>query len=158
MTALEFSEVSFRYAGSGPLLLDRLSFQVEAGEFVSILGPSGAGKSSLLALLKRGRGDEAFLLPADNVLDIGGLDGRESSTGQAKDASLQAAEREVASGKVRLLLLDEWNANLDATLQRKHSDILRRVSEHACVIEVLHGHEPPARVAGGSSLSPHSIR
>ena len=51
MTALEFSEVSFRYAGSGPLLLDRLSFQVEAGEFVSILGPSGAGKSSLFRLM-----------------------------------------------------------------------------------------------------------
>ena len=51
MTALEFSEVSFRYAGSGSLLLDRLSFQVEAGEFVSILGPSGAGKSSLFRLM-----------------------------------------------------------------------------------------------------------
>ena len=52
MTALEFSEVSFRYAGSsGPLLLDRLSFRVEAGEFVSILGPSGAGKSSLFRLM-----------------------------------------------------------------------------------------------------------
>lgn len=114
----------------------------------TVRGPNGAGKSSLLALLKRERGDEAFLLPADSVLDIGGLDGRESSTGQAKDASLQAAEREVAAGKVRLLLLDEWNANLDTTLQRKHADILRRVSEHACVIEVLHGHELSAGSAG----------
>ena len=120
----------------------------------TVRGPNGAGKSSLLALLKRERGDEAFLLPADSVLDIGGLDGRESSTGQAKDASLQAAEREVAAGKVRLLLLDEWNANLDTTLQRKHADILRRVSEHACVIEVLHGHELPRGRPETSSVPP----
>lgn len=51
MTALEFSEVRFRYAADSPLLLDGLSFRVEAGEFVSILGPSGAGKSSLFRLM-----------------------------------------------------------------------------------------------------------
>ena len=51
MTALEFSEVRFRYTAESPLLLDGLSFRVEAGEFVSILGPSGAGKSSLFRLM-----------------------------------------------------------------------------------------------------------
>ena len=51
MTALEFSKVSFRYTKDSPLLLDQLSFQVEQGEFVSILGPSGAGKSSLFRLM-----------------------------------------------------------------------------------------------------------
>ncbi len=51
MTALEFSDLRFRYTADGPLLLDGLSFRVEAGEFVSILGPSGAGKSSLFRLM-----------------------------------------------------------------------------------------------------------
>ena len=51
MTALEFSDLRFRYTADAPLLLDGLSFRVEAGEFVSILGPSGAGKSSLFRLM-----------------------------------------------------------------------------------------------------------
>jgi NitT/TauT family transport system ATP-binding protein len=32
-------------------VLDKLSFQVEAGEFVCVLGPSGSGKSTLLRVL-----------------------------------------------------------------------------------------------------------
>ncbi len=40
-------------------VLDKLSFQVEAGEFVCVLGPSGSGKSTLLRVL-------AGLLPASS--------------------------------------------------------------------------------------------
>ena len=66
MTALEFSEVRFRYAADSPLLLDGLSFRVEAGEFVSILGPSGAGKSSLFRLMN------GLLAPESGKILVGG--------------------------------------------------------------------------------------
>jgi NitT/TauT family transport system ATP-binding protein len=47
---VEFREVSKRF-GAGPLVLDRLSFGIQPGEFVSLIGPSGCGKSTLLRLI-----------------------------------------------------------------------------------------------------------
>ncbi|WP_327678457.1 NHLP bacteriocin export ABC transporter permease/ATPase subunit [Streptomyces sp. NBC_00467] len=49
--ALEARRLSFRYGDDGPLVLDDVSLQVGAGEFVAIVGPSGCGKSTLLRLL-----------------------------------------------------------------------------------------------------------
>lgn len=47
---VEFSDVEKRF-GSGPLVLDRISFRVSRGEFISLIGPSGCGKSTLLRLI-----------------------------------------------------------------------------------------------------------
>ena len=47
------SHVNYTYhtlQGETPALCD-IDFQVEQGEFVSIVGPSGCGKSTLLSLL-----------------------------------------------------------------------------------------------------------
>lgn len=50
---LELAEVSLKTAISSELLLDRISFQVQLGDFLGIVGPSGAGKTTLLRLLNR---------------------------------------------------------------------------------------------------------
>jgi len=52
-TAIEFRDVSFRYAPQEPLALDRVSFTIPMGRTTAIVGRSGAGKSTLMTLLYR---------------------------------------------------------------------------------------------------------
>jgi NitT/TauT family transport system ATP-binding protein len=47
---VELSAVTKRY-GEGPLVLDRVSFAAERGDFISLIGPSGCGKSTILKLI-----------------------------------------------------------------------------------------------------------
>jgi len=48
---LSFNRVDFAYPGETEKILEGLSFQVQDGEFISILGASGGGKSTLFRLL-----------------------------------------------------------------------------------------------------------
>ena len=47
---IEFREVSFSYNGRENVL-DRLSFEIGAGERLAVVGPSGVGKTTLLSLI-----------------------------------------------------------------------------------------------------------
>ncbi|HEY4781491.1 MAG TPA: ABC transporter ATP-binding protein [Chthoniobacterales bacterium] len=50
----EFQNVSFQYPGnSDHLVLDRLSFQLEAGERVALVGENGQGKTTIVKLITR---------------------------------------------------------------------------------------------------------
>jgi len=70
---LELNQVSFRYRGDGPLVLQEISFQIHPGEFVAIVGPSGSGKSTLMRLLLGFEYPEAGTIRYDG-LDLAGLD------------------------------------------------------------------------------------
>ncbi|OBK26907.1 iron ABC transporter permease [Mycobacterium asiaticum] len=48
---IEFDDVTFSYDGSGPPVLDGVSFALEPGTATAIVGPSGSGKSTILALI-----------------------------------------------------------------------------------------------------------
>ena len=47
--AISFRDVSFSY--SDHLVLDRVSFEINEGEAVSIVGPNGGGKTTILKLI-----------------------------------------------------------------------------------------------------------
>ncbi|MCQ2472250.1 MAG: ATP-binding cassette domain-containing protein [Clostridia bacterium] len=48
---IELSHVSFRYDDSMPNIIDDLSLQIKAGEYLAIVGSTGCGKSTLMRLL-----------------------------------------------------------------------------------------------------------
>ena len=48
---LQAKDVSFHYKESGPMILDRISFEVQEGERVGLRGKSGIGKTTLCWLM-----------------------------------------------------------------------------------------------------------
>ena len=48
---IELRNISFYYAETEPLVLEDISFNVEPGEFVTIMGPSGGGKTTLIKIM-----------------------------------------------------------------------------------------------------------
>ncbi|MEQ3338778.1 ABC transporter ATP-binding protein [Clostridium butyricum] len=48
---LEFKNVTFKYNEDNEEMIKDLSFQVNEGEFISIIGPSGCGKSTIFRLI-----------------------------------------------------------------------------------------------------------
>jgi len=65
-TVIEFQDVSVVYEGK--LVLDRINFKLQNGEFVYIIGQTGAGKSSFLKLIYRD------VLPHEGRILVDGID------------------------------------------------------------------------------------
>ncbi|GMU40793.1 MAG: ABC transporter ATP-binding protein [Chloroflexota bacterium] len=67
LPAIDVDGVSLAFEGRPPVVaLERVSFTVERGEFVSLVGPSGCGKSTLLRVLA------GLIRPQDGVASIDG--------------------------------------------------------------------------------------
>ena len=63
--AIRLAEVGHRYPG-GPIILDRLTLRIRAGERVALLGRSGCGKSTLLQIIS------GLLKPSFGAVEIDG--------------------------------------------------------------------------------------
>ena len=68
MHGIEFKNVSFKYPGSDRLVLDGMSFTIDAGSTVAIVGENGAGKSTIVRLLLR------FYDPTEGQILLDGID------------------------------------------------------------------------------------
>lgn len=64
--AVEVSRLSYRYGDQEPFVLEDISFEIGAGEFVAIIGPSASGKTTLLNVLL------GVLPPTDGEVRIDG--------------------------------------------------------------------------------------
>lgn len=106
--------------------------QNKLGRF-RISGGNGTGKSTLLRSIKETLGAEAFYLPAEHTsLDFPLADGL--SSGQRARAILEGLQE----GAPRVLLLDEWDANLDSFQRNALDRLISQLSERHLVLEVRH--------------------
>lgn len=63
--AVAFRDVTFRYRPELPVVLDRVTLEIEAGATVGLTGPTGAGKTTLVSLLPRLHEPEAGVVEID---------------------------------------------------------------------------------------------
>jgi hypothetical protein len=107
-----------------------------SGGRYTLRGRNGIGKSTLLSLVAERTGDRSFYLPSK----IGDLAFAASETVVESDGNrLLAAMKEIAAlPGVQLLLLDEWDANLDAENLRLVDMQIEALSRRMTVVESRH--------------------
>lgn len=101
---------------------------------ITLRGENGSGKSTLLMLVKDALKNRAFFLPTHNQLSFTS-ETNKYSTGESLKKRLVEILSKV---DVDVLLLDEWDANLDQENQETLSNLIDEISEKKCVIEVRH--------------------
>lgn len=70
---LSFQDVSFRYRNDYPLVLDHLSLDIKANEWVAIIGHNGSGKSTIAKLMN------GLLFPQEGKIVVDGIELGEDS-------------------------------------------------------------------------------
>ncbi|MGK5593855.1 MAG: hypothetical protein ACSNEK_00660 [Parachlamydiaceae bacterium] len=112
-------------------ILDRSS---TAGR-LTIRGENGSGKSTLLMMLKASLKNRAFYLPTHNQLSFSSETSKYSTGESLKNRIIEILAK---VNDADVLLLDEWDANLDQENREALSSLLDEISEKKCVIEVRH--------------------
>lgn len=101
---------------------------------ITVRGENGCGKSTALMLIKNALEKRAFFLPTHNQLSFLAETNKYSTGESLKNRLMEILEKVEAD----ILLLDEWDANLDKENQERLSELINELSEKKCVIEVRH--------------------
>ena len=103
--------------------------EITVGRY-TITGNNGSGKSSFLKIVKGAVEDSILMTPETNFLDSNS----DLSTGQVRIKEIEG----VFSSSPSILMLDEWDANLDDENYKKIDIVLNNASKRGVVIEVRH--------------------
>lgn len=112
---------------------DLLNHTTSAGR-LTLRGENGSGKSTALMLIKNALAGRAFFLPTHDALSFS-TETNKYSTGESLRKRLSEILEKV---DVDVLLLDEWDANLDKENRESLSDLIDKIAEKKCVVEVRH--------------------
>lgn len=95
-----------------------------------VTGDNGSGKSTMLKIIKDSEADAILMAPETHFLESRS----ELSTGQRRFREIE----NVLSMSPSLLMLDEWDTNLDESNRGKIDQLLDEASRQMVVIEVRH--------------------
>lgn len=101
---------------------------------LTLRGENGCGKSTALMLIKNALANRAFFLPTHSQLSFTSETNKYSTGESLRNRLMEILEKVDAD----VLLLDEWDANLDSENQEKLSALIDQLSRKKCVIEVRH--------------------
>lgn len=116
------------------LSFDAMKDMLQKPGRLTVRGKNGSGKSSLLLEIKRHFKEEAFYLPNQNHLHFS-FGEVTKSTGELLKEQLEEIHQQVES---KIILLDEWDANLDGINQQRLSQLIDQIAHKKCVVEVRH--------------------
>ena len=128
--SIEFREVSFSYGDGGGNVLDRVSFEVQAGQVVALVGLSGAGKTTLVNLVPR------FYEVTGGTIAVDGVD--------IRDVTLESLRAQIGIVTQDTVLFDDTIGNNIAYASPAASR--ERVEEAA---RAAHAHEFVATLPEG---------
>ena len=103
---------------------------------ITFRGRNGSGKSSLLFVLKDHLGEKAFLFPTSTRLVFKSTSELSLSQGETTIRALKEIKN--FTPRPSVLLLDEWDANLDLKFQEEISGEIDNLAKELCVVEVRH--------------------
>ena len=115
-----------------------LSENLNVGRF-RVDGVNGAGKSTFLMHLKKGLGAKAYYLPAHHQLESTTTESLQHFSTGEKTLHFRAA---LVQDTPRVLLLDEWDANLSHRNRERIDQQLSTLAQTSLVIEVRHRTDP----------------
>lgn len=101
---------------------------------ITIRGENGSGKTTILLGIKNILQDQAFYLPVKHQLTFQNKISTHSS-GESMRILLEEIKNHVEE---KIILLDEWDANLDHKNQNHLSNLIDEIAKTRCVIEVRH--------------------
>jgi ABC-type transport system involved in cytochrome bd biosynthesis fused ATPase/permease subunit len=133
LNRIHWDKIRIKQQLNGLIPKDLLSKTPEKGR-ITLHGENGSGKTSFLLMLKSKHKDAAFYLPSKHEL-LFELEKNKLSTGQLAFNILKELKDQVDTP---LILLDEWDANLDGKNRQELSLLIDDISLRHCVIEVLH--------------------
>jgi ABC-type transport system involved in cytochrome bd biosynthesis fused ATPase/permease subunit len=113
---------------------DELVTQSSLAGRLTIRGENGCGKSTALLMVKKALSEKAFFLPTHNQLSFVAETNKYSTGESLKNRLLEILEKVEAD----VLLLDEWDANLDHENKERLSQLIDELATKKCVIEVRH--------------------
>jgi len=111
-----------------------LVHQAQNSGRLTLRGENGSGKSTALMLIKNTLGERAFFLPTHNQLSFTSETNKYSTGESLRNRLMEILDKVEAD----VLLLDEWDANLDLENRDRLSELIDEIALRKCVIEVRH--------------------